>query len=154
MNNIHTFHLSDLKSVKHKSRKLLFTVLSTAIISLSVFSISTNSNNNNDNTLFHPAIVQAASKSKSDLKSDKKDATDSTFQSGVNIQAEFKSDMYKNKHKSDNAGVDINMTVSKSVIKKINNNKNSYKIYLTALNSDNNVIGKDSLLLSSEEKRL
>lgn len=146
MTDKHLFHLSNLNSVKHKSHKLFFTALSAAFISLSAFNISTNSNN-----LFHPSTVQASSQSKSDFKSDKKDTTDSTFQSGVNIQAEFKSDMYKNKHKSDNAGVDINMTVSKSVIKKINNNKNSYKIYLTALNSDNNVIGKDSLLLDSSD---
>lgn len=63
----------------------------------------------------------------------------------------LKSDMYKNKHKQDNAGININMTASKSVINKINSNKNSYKIYFTALNSDKNIIGKDSLLLDNSD---
>lgn len=146
MINKHLFHLSDLKSVKHKSHKLFFTALSTAFISLSVFNISTNRNN-----LFNSSTVQASSHSKSDFKSDKKDTTDLAFQSGVNIQTGFKSDMYKNKNKQDNAGINVNMTVSKSVINKINSNKNSYKIYFTALNSDKDIIGKDSLLLDNSD---
>ena len=59
--------------------------------------------------------------------------------------------MYKNKNKQDNAGINVNMTVSKSVINKINSNKNSYKIYFTALNSDKDIIGKDSLLLDNSD---
>lgn len=146
MINKYLLHLSDLKSVKHKSHKLLFTALSTAFISLSVFNISTNRNN-----LFNSSTVQASSHSKSDFKSDKKDTTDLAFQSDVNIQTGFKSDMYKNKNKQDNAGINVNMTVSKSVINKINSNKNSYKIYFTALNSDKDIIGKDSLLLDNSD---
>ena len=63
MINKYLLHLSDLKSVKHKSHKLLFTALSTAFISLSVFNISTNRNN-----LFNSSTVQASSHSKSDFK--------------------------------------------------------------------------------------